>query len=106
MQVSHNFLPDSAVFDDDNLVSCVGLVPQIAGGHHGGQRPLGALAALQQPLREVGTTPQLWDLRIQSACLGIKSAMPIAAALIGALDAALTVIRTTPRRLQLPSACG
>ena len=27
MQVSHNFLPDSAVFDDDNLVSCAGLVP-------------------------------------------------------------------------------
>ena len=27
MQVLHNFLPDSAVFDDDNLVSCAGLVP-------------------------------------------------------------------------------
>ena len=27
MQVSHNFLRDSAVFDDDNLVSCAGLVP-------------------------------------------------------------------------------
>ena len=27
MQVSHNFLADSAVFDDDNLVSCAGLVP-------------------------------------------------------------------------------
>ena len=27
MQVSHNFLPDSAVFDDDNLVSCAGLLP-------------------------------------------------------------------------------
>ena len=27
MQVSHNFMPDSAVFDDDNLVSCAGLVP-------------------------------------------------------------------------------
>jgi len=27
VQVSHNFLPDSAVFDDDNLVSCAGLVP-------------------------------------------------------------------------------
>ena len=30
MQVSHNFLPDSAVFDDDNLVSCAGLVPVMA----------------------------------------------------------------------------
>jgi hypothetical protein len=27
VQVLHNFLPDSAVFDDDNLVSCAGLVP-------------------------------------------------------------------------------
>ena len=26
MQVSHDFQPDSAVFDDDNLVSCAGLV--------------------------------------------------------------------------------
>lgn len=30
MQVSHNFLPDSALFDDDNLVSCAGLVPVMA----------------------------------------------------------------------------
>ena len=27
MQVSHNFRADSAVFDDDYLVSCAGLVP-------------------------------------------------------------------------------
>ena len=27
VQVSHSFTPDSAVFDDDNLVSCAGLVP-------------------------------------------------------------------------------
>jgi hypothetical protein len=27
VQVSHSFMPDSAVFDDDNLVSCAGLVP-------------------------------------------------------------------------------
>jgi hypothetical protein len=27
VQVSHRFVPDSAVFDDDNLVSCAGLVP-------------------------------------------------------------------------------
>lgn len=27
MQVSHTFGPDSAVFDEDNLVSCAGLVP-------------------------------------------------------------------------------
>jgi hypothetical protein len=27
VQVSHNFMPTSAVFDDDHLVSCAGLVP-------------------------------------------------------------------------------
>ena len=27
VQVSHRFGPDSAVFDDDHLVSCAGLVP-------------------------------------------------------------------------------
>lgn len=27
MQVSHNFTPESALFDDDHLVSCAGLVP-------------------------------------------------------------------------------
>ena len=27
MQVSHRFTPASAVFDDDSLVSCAGLVP-------------------------------------------------------------------------------
>ena len=30
VQVSHDFLPDSAVFDDDNLVSLAGLVPVMA----------------------------------------------------------------------------
>ncbi|MFZ1176375.1 MAG: IS1380 family transposase [Mycobacterium sp.] len=30
MQVLHNFTSDSAVFDDDNLVSCAGLVPVMA----------------------------------------------------------------------------
>ena len=30
MQVSHNFTPASAVFDDDHLVSCAGLVPVMA----------------------------------------------------------------------------
>jgi hypothetical protein len=30
VQVSHTFGPDSAVFDDDNLVSCAGLVPVMA----------------------------------------------------------------------------
>ncbi len=30
MRVSHTFGPDSAVFDEDNLVSCAGLVPVMA----------------------------------------------------------------------------
>jgi hypothetical protein len=30
VQVSHRFSGDSAVFDDDNLVSCAGLVPVMA----------------------------------------------------------------------------
>ena len=30
MQLSHTFTPDSAVFDEDNLVSCAGLVPVMA----------------------------------------------------------------------------
>ena len=30
MQVSHTFTPQSAVFDEDNLVSCAGLVPVMA----------------------------------------------------------------------------
>ena len=30
MQVSHRFKPESAVFDDDHLVSCAGLVPVMA----------------------------------------------------------------------------
>ena len=30
MQVSHTFIPGSAVFDEDNLVSCAGLVPVMA----------------------------------------------------------------------------
>ena len=30
VQVSHNFLAASAVFDDDHLVSCAGLVPVMA----------------------------------------------------------------------------
>jgi hypothetical protein len=30
VQVSHGFAADSAVFDDDNLVSCAGLVPVMA----------------------------------------------------------------------------
>ena len=32
MQVSHRFTPDSAVFDEDNLVSCAGLVPVMTHG--------------------------------------------------------------------------
>ena len=38
---------------------------QVAGGHHGGQRPLGPLTAFQQPVRKVRTVPQLGYRQIQ-----------------------------------------
>ena len=36
VQVLHNFTPDSAVFDDDNLVSLAGLVPVMTLAKHTG----------------------------------------------------------------------
>jgi hypothetical protein len=38
--VSHTFGPDSAVFDEDNLVSCAGLVPVMALAEQAGLSPL------------------------------------------------------------------
>ena len=64
---------------------------QVAGGHHGGQCPLGAFAAFQQPVREVRALPQLGDREIQCACAGVELAVPVAVALIGPLGAALAV---------------
>ena len=40
MKVSHRFAPDSAVFDDDNLVSCAGLVPVMVLAEQTGMRAL------------------------------------------------------------------
>jgi hypothetical protein len=40
VQVSHRFATESAVFDDDNLVSCAGLVPVMALADQTGLRPL------------------------------------------------------------------
>ena len=40
MKVSHRFVPDSAVFDDDNLVSCAGLVPVMVLAEQTGMRAL------------------------------------------------------------------
>ena len=76
----------------DELVHPPGRHPeQVAGRDHRGQRPLGAFAAFQQPVREVGAVPQLGDREIQGACAGVELAMPVAVALIGPLGAALAV---------------
>jgi hypothetical protein len=40
VRVSHTFGPNSAVFDEDNLVSCAGLVPVMALAEQAGLSPL------------------------------------------------------------------
>ena len=70
---------------------------QVAGGHHRGQCPLGAFAAFQQPVREVGAVPQLGDRQIQRPCAGVELAMPITVALVRPLGAALAVPGTAQR---------
>ena len=54
MQVSHRFAAASAVFDDDNLVSCAGLVPVMT-------------------LAEQAGLSQLLDERVRIVCPRIKS---------------------------------
>ena len=55
---------------------------QIAGGHYGGQRPLGALTAFPAAIG---------DRKIQCACPGVELAMPVAIAGVGALVTALAI---------------
>ena len=63
VQVSHRFGPDSAVFDDDHLVSCAGLVPVMTLAAQTGDRVAGQQDSYQgaqdrlgvgQPGAEVG----------------------------------------------------
>ena len=70
---------------------------QVASGHHRGQCPLGPFAAFQQPVREVGTVPQLGDREIQRPRASVELAMPVTVALVRPLRAALAVPRTAQR---------
>lgn len=50
MKVSHRFGPDSAVFDDDILVSCAGLVPVMTPAEQAGlSRPLSEKVRITEP---------------------------------------------------------
>ena len=76
VQVSHDFLPDSAVFDDDNLVSLAGLVPVMA---LAAQTGLSALLADKVHIAEpriksgaVNPAPKLATL-IAGMCAGADS---------------------------------
>ena len=53
---------------------------QVTGRHHADQRRLGPLAALQQPLREVGALPQLGDRHVDRAGPGVQIPVPVAIA--------------------------
>ncbi len=64
---------------------------QVAGRDHAGQRPLGALAPLQQPFGEVGALPQLRDLHLERAGAGVELAGTVAVAPVHALRAGLPV---------------
>ena len=63
---------------------------QVAGRHHAGQRPLGALAPLQEPLGEVGALAQLGDRDVEGAGAGVEVAVPVAVAAVDPLRADAT----------------
>ena len=73
MQVSHKFAMESAVFDDDNLVSCAGLVPMMALAEQTGlRRLLGAKVHIAAPRIKSGSAnpaPKLATL-IAGMCAG------------------------------------
>ena len=52
-----------------------GHAQQIGGGHHGGQRPLGPAAPLQQPLRVVAALPQLGDRQLDGEPVAFSQAL-------------------------------
>ena len=76
MQVWHNFMPDSAVFDDDNLVSCAGLVPVMTLAEHSGLPELLAdkvhIAATKIKSGAANPAPKLATL-IAGMCAGADS---------------------------------
>ena len=57
---------------------------EVAVRDHGDQRGLGPLAALEQPLGEVGALAQLRDRDVDRADPGVQVAVPVAVALRGA----------------------
>jgi hypothetical protein len=82
----------------DELLHPPGRGPeQVAGGDHGGQRPLRPAAALQQPVREVGPGPQLGDRHVQGAGAGVEVPMPVAVAHVGPLAGPGAVLRAADR---------
>jgi hypothetical protein len=63
VQVSHSFSATSAVFDDDNLVSCAGLVPVLTLAEQSGlSRLLGEKVHIAEPRIKSGrpTHPRSW----------------------------------------------
>jgi hypothetical protein len=73
VQVSHRFAVESAVFDDDNLVSCAGLVPVMALADQTGlRRLLGEKVRITEPRIKSGSAnpaPKLTTL-IAGMCAG------------------------------------
>jgi hypothetical protein len=61
---------------------------QVAGRDHRGQGPFGAAAPLEQPVREVGTRPQLWDRELHRSGAVVPLPRPGAVAGVDPLVAA------------------
>ncbi len=64
----------------------------VAGGHHGGQRPLRPPPALQQPVGELRPRPRRRDLHLQGARPTVELAGSVAVAHVGPGLAALAVL--------------
>ena len=77
MQVSHRFTADSAVFDDDNLVSCAGLVPVMALAEQTGLSELLAeKVRISRAADQVGvgqSRARSWSTLIAGMCAGADS---------------------------------
>jgi hypothetical protein len=70
---------------------------QVAGRHHRRERPLGPLATLQQPLREIRTLTQLRNRHIQRAGPSVEVAVPVPVTTVGPLRARHAVLRAAHR---------
>ncbi|SNR99771.1 hypothetical protein SAMN06272737_1612 [Blastococcus mobilis] len=83
--------PGDAQALDQLLHPAGGDAEQVAGGDHGGQRPLGPAAALEQPVGEVRPGAQLGDRHLQRAGAGVELPGPVAVAAVRAGLAALAI---------------